>query len=188
MNCVGATFSLIYTTEQHRMMQHDAAGVCALRLGQRTALAETARRAADVQGAEAFVYRNPFRPDGRQKPFAQQAEGRGIVLEAELVVAGLRVGEAGRERAKSGDSLKPRHQELSVVRPLGVAGVELQKLRQENGRLELGERTDDVAAIRPDAGALAHFGISGQQRPAAARREQLGPAETENADVAPGAS
>ena len=73
------------------MMQDHAAGVGPFCLGQIASTAETVGRPADVQGAKAVVQGDAFGPDRGEKTVERQAESRGVVLEAEIVVAGLRI-------------------------------------------------------------------------------------------------
>src|SRR5262249_38237973 len=63
--------NVIASAEQHRMMEDDAASMCAFHFRQIARAAESAPRPADVQGTKSLVHRNSLGPDRDEKPFSR---------------------------------------------------------------------------------------------------------------------
>jgi hypothetical protein len=142
-----------------------------------------------MQGAEPFIESNAFSSDRDQEPLSAQASEAGaVILETQFVKTWLRSRAMIREGSKNRlKGLKAFNQQPDVIEPLLVAAIEFIELGQQHGRLELGKRTYDVAAVLPDLGALENVGVSGQDGAASSGGKQLGAAETQNPHVPPGA-
>src|SRR5262249_36192893 len=63
--------TVIANSERPRMMEDDAASMCAFHFRQTARAAESARRPADVQGTKSLVHRNSLCPDRDEKPFSR---------------------------------------------------------------------------------------------------------------------
>src|SRR5262249_41668308 len=142
-------------------------------------------RTADVQGVETDIEGDAFRAQRLDQSFASQAEVIWFEPETQLVIARRMVACTVDEWKQVRYALKKVNQQAHIASAMRVAGVELVKLRQEDGCLEFGKRADVVATVQPTAGAMMDVRVPGQQSPTAPCGEQLGAAKTENAGVAP---
>src|SRR5262249_41315414 len=141
------------------------------RLRQVAKRAKSLWRAADVRRAETLIQGDAFQTHGLQQPSAVQSQPRRIILEAQLVVARLAVGDVVGKRSQSGKVAQTLGERARGDSALRISGVKLFDLRQQHGGLQLGEGTDQIAAQVPRLGSLEHVGSVSEQGATAAGTE-----------------
>src|SRR5713226_3860663 len=110
------------------MMKDDGTGVGPFGLRQRSDSPPAAGGASHMVRPEPFVEGNPLRLKGGQESIAGQSEAVAVILKAELIIAGLRLGRAIHKGPDAWDPLQAFDQEAYALGALLVANVQLVQL------------------------------------------------------------